>query len=354
MASKKICSFLLLICVFTIPVVAAPAEPQAEPDVFQRQLESSGADALADALPGDAREALRQIGVEGIDFYTVLAASPRDIVLLLFSFLQGGVSSVLRAATMAGAALMMVSMMLSALPENEKIRHILEVMGSTAAFLTLLPGLAELLRGAVAVVRAGSGFTLLLVPVLAGIITAAGKPMLALSYHSLTFAAAQGLSQLCDGVIVPGTGIVLGLALVDSVAEDTRLSALAGLIKKAVLGTFAVLAGLFAALLSIKSVISSAADGMALRGAKVVMGSIPLVGPALSEACGAIFASVSLVKGAVGGFALLAGLVLYAPVLMEILLWSAALRVLSSLGELFHQDNAAGVFKSAQYAVSIL
>jgi len=218
----------------------------------------------------------------------------------------------------------------------------------------LLPGLAGLMRAAAAVVKVGSNFTLLLIPILAGVITAAGSPALALSYHTLTFAAAQGLSQLADGVIVPSTGIVLGLSLVDGAAKDAKLSAVAGAVKKAVIGTFAILAGLFSALLSIKSLIANTADALVVRGVKVVTGSIPLVGGALSEACGAILSSVSLVKGAVGGWALFAALLLYAPVLIELLLWSAMLGLLAAAAELFAQERTAGMFKSAAYAVSIL
>jgi len=255
---------------------------------------------------------------------------------------------------MALGVVLLLSYAFAALPEDEKIRHSIEVTGSMLALILLLPGLAELMRAAGAVVHTGGNFSLLLIPILAGIVTAAGKPALALSYHSLAFAAAQGLSQLADGVIIPCTGVVLGLSLVDGAAKDARLSAVANTIKKAVIGTFAVLAGLFSALLSIKSLIANTADALVIRGAKVVVGSVPLVGGALSEACGAILSSVSLVKGAVGGFALLAALALYAPTLVQLLLWSVMLKLLAAASELFGQGKAAGVFKSAAYAVAIL
>lgn len=339
---------------FAYPVHAEEAPAQQAPAAYAEQLASSGAERLAEALPEDARASLERLGIDGIDFYAVLAASPRDILQLLFDFLGGGISKVLRSGALAMAAVVTVAVGLALLQEDEKTRHVIELAGGMLALLLLLPGLAELLRGAVAVVKVGGDFSLLLIPVLAGVITAAGNPMLAVSYHSLAFAAAQGLAQLADGVVVPCTGVVLGLSLVDTAAKDARLSALAELIKKATIGAFALLAGLFSALLGIKSLIANTADAMVLRGAKVVAGSIPLVGGALSEAAGAILSSVSLVKGAVGSFALLAALVLYAPILAELLLWSILLKVLAAAGELFGQRSAAQVFKSAAYAVAIL
>ena len=345
---------ITICCIFSIPAAAQENEAIQEPAAFRSQLEASGASTLVDALPDDARETLHALGVDGIDLYSLLGASPRDIITLLFGMLQGGFGKVLRSGAMALGVVLLLSYAFAAMPEDEKIRHSIEVTGSMLALILLLPGLAELMRAAAAVVHTGSNFSLLLIPILAGVITAAGNPALALSYHTIAFAAAQGLSQLADGVIIPCTGVVLGLSLVDGAAKDARLSAVANTIKKAVIGTFALLAGLFSALLSIKSLIANTADALVVRGVKVVAGSIPLVGGALSEACGAILSSVSLVKGAVGGFALLAGLALYAPVLVELLLWSVMLKLLASASELFQQSKAAEVFKSAAYAVAIL
>jgi len=345
---------LITILLFAIPAAAQENEAIQEPAAFKSQLEASGAQGLVEALPEDAREALRALGVEGIDLYSLLGASPRDIIALLFGMLQGGVGKVVRSGGMALGVVLLLSYAAAAMPEDEKIRHSLEVTGSMLALIFLLPGLAALMRAAGAVVHTGSNFALLLIPVLAGVITASGKPALALSYHSIAFAAAQGLSQLADGVIIPCTGVVLGLGLVDGAAKDARLSAVAGAVKKAVIGAFALLAGLFSALLSIKSLIANTADALVIRGMKVVAGSVPLVGGALSEACGAILSSVSLVKGAVGGFALLAALALYAPVLIELLLWSVLLKLLAAASELFQQGKAAEVFKSAACAVAIL
>ena len=345
---------IVILPLFWVPASAENDEAIQEPAAFQSQLEASGAETLVDALPEDARETLRALGVDGIDLYSLLGASPRDIITQLLNMLQGGLGKVMRSGAMALGVVMLLSYAFAALPEDEKIRHSIEVTGSMLALILLLPGLTQLMRAAAAAAETGSGFSLLLIPILAGIITAAGNPALALGYHSLALAAAQGLSQLASGVIIPCTGVVLGLSLVDGAAKDARLSAVAGTIKKAVIGTFAILAGLFSALLSIKSLIANTADALVVRGVKVVAGSIPLVGGALSEACGAILSSVSLVKGAVGGFALLAALALYAPVLIELLLWSVMLKLLAAASELFQQSKAAEVFKSAAYAVAIL
>lgn len=352
----QVLALVMALCAWlSIPAFAAAEEEVPDiPAGYEAQLEASGAEGLVDALPEEAQDSLRALGIEGVDLYALLRSSPRDILVLLFDLLQGGIGEVVKSAAMALVVVLLMSFGFSLLPDNDKTRRAIEVSGSMLALILLLPGLAELMRGAAAVVKAGSNFSLMLIPILAGIITAAGNPSLALSYHTLTFAAAQGLSQLADGVVVPCTGIVLGLSLVDSAAQDARLSAVANTIKKAVIGTFAVLSGLFSALLSIKSLIANTADAMIVRSVKVVTGSIPLVGGALSEACGAILSSVALVKGAVGGFALIAALVLYAPILIELLLWSVTLKLLAAASELFAQEKTAGVFKSAAYAVAIL
>jgi len=345
---------LAFIVLTATPVHAQEDEPSSLTPDASALIAESGAPGLVGALPEETRESLAQLGIEEIDLYSLLRASPRDILVLLFNLFNGALPETLRAGMMALCVIVMLAFGFSAMPEDEKIRHSVEVAGSMLALLLLVPGLSALMKGLAAVIKAGNAFGLALIPILAGIITAAGNPSLALGYHSLTLLAARGLSQLSDGVVVPCTGIVLGLSLVDAAAKDSNLSKLAGAMKKAVIGTFAVLAGLFSALLSIKSLIAASADAMVVRGAKLAVGSVPLVGGALSEAAAAILGSVSLVKGAVGGFALMAALVLYAPVLITLLLWSVQLKLLAAASEMFAQEKAAGVFKSAAYAVAIL
>jgi len=351
--TKKIIAIIIILVLFVLPAFAYEPDINLPPG-FDAQLDAVGADGLIDVLPPEARDALAELGIDGIDLYALLQASPRDIINQFLRMLQGGLNTVMQSGMLALALIMLMAYAFSIMPADEKIRRTLEIVGSMLALMMLLPGLAELMRSAAAVVEAGANFGLMLIPILAGILTASGRPATALSYHGLTFAAAQGLAQLAQGVIIPTTGIVLGLSLVDAAAQDARLSAVANAIKKTVIGTFAILASLFTALLSIKSVITNTADAMVIRGVRVLAGSIPLVGGAISEATGAILSSVNLVKGAVGGFALFALVFLYAPVLAELLLWSVMLKLLAGAAELFGQNRASGVFKSAAYAVAIL
>ena len=356
---KKIALIIITITALAI-FLAVPARteelPAPEPRLaaIEGQLEASGAKGLVGVLPEETRESLARLGMEDIDLYALLRFSPRDILALLFDMLNGALPKALRSGMTALCVVIMLAFGFSAMPEDEKIRRAIEAAGGMLALILLLPGLSALMRGAAAVVQAGNAFGLALIPVLAGVVTAAGNPSLALGYHTLTLFAARGLSQLTDGAVIPCAGIVLGLSLVDAAAKDASLSKLAGAIKKAVIGTFAVLAGLFSALLSIQGLIANSADALVVKGVKIAAGSVPLVGGALSESVGAILGSVSLLKGAVGGFALIAALVLYAPVLAELLLWSVMLKLLAGASELFAQETAASVFKSAACAVAIL
>jgi len=350
----KIIAAVVIVLTFAVSAQAYTPEPPDVPAMFQSQLEASGAGELVENLPPETRDLLEDLGLAGMDLHGLLNVSPRDIINQLLNMLQGSMLRTLRSGMLAMGIIMLMAYAFSILPEDEKMRRTLEITGSMLALILLLPGLAELMRAAAAVVQLGANFNLALIPILAGLLTASGRPTAAVSYHGLAFMAAQGLSQLAQGVIIPTTGIVLGLSLVDAAAQDARLSAVAGAIKKTVIGTFAVLASLFTALLSIKSVITNTADAMVIRGVRVLASSIPVVGGAISEATGAILSSVSLVKGTVGGFALIAALLLYAPVLTELLLWSVMLKALAGAAELFGQNRAGGVFKSAAHAVAIL
>ncbi|MCL2195264.1 MAG: hypothetical protein FWB76_04865, partial [Oscillospiraceae bacterium] len=159
---KKALVTLLLLAAFAISA-------QAYTPNIDAQLDASGAGQLADTLPPETRDLLADLGLGDIDLYGLLNVSPRDIINQLLNMLQGSFMRVLRSGALAMGVIMLMAYAFSILPEDEKMRRTLEIVGSMLALILLLPGLAELMRAAAAVVQLGANFNLALIPVLAGL-----------------------------------------------------------------------------------------------------------------------------------------------------------------------------------------
>ena len=107
----------------------------------------------------------------------------------------------------------------------------------TAALLCISAVIVPLFRSAEAAVSSiGTScvFIKTLIPVLAGLITASGKPSLALSFQSWGFTAAQVISALSESYIMPAVGAVLALDITGSLMPSFKLSGITELIKKTV------------------------------------------------------------------------------------------------------------------------
>mgnify|MGYP002236260609 CR=1 FL=1 len=114
-------------------------------------------------------------------------------------------------------------------------------------------------------VETTSDFMLALIPVLAGIITAAGNPTLALTYGSFAMAAAQAAAQTAGNIIMPLCGAFSAFGVSASLSPELKLIKLADMIKKLTIGVLSFVAAAFSAVLGLKSLLAGSADTLASK-----------------------------------------------------------------------------------------
>lgn len=143
------------------------------------------------------------------------------------------------------------------------------------------------------------------------------------------FSAFLALLELFSATLLPPLlRLLLSLALLCALGNSTLIRELSARISGVVTLLFSIFSLLLLASLSFQSILASSADSVALRTVKYTASSvIPHVGGTLSGALGALQASLSLLRGALGGTAVIALLVLLLPPLVELLL----LRLILSL-----------------------
>ena len=99
---------------------------------------------------------------------------------------------------------------------------------------------------------------------------------------------------------------------------------------------------LLRASLAFQSILASSADSVAIRTVKyTASSSLPFVGGTLASTLGALHASLSLLRGMLGGSAVIALLALLLPPIIEILLLRIALSLSESLA-VFTESAALG------------
>lgn len=324
-------------------------------DYFKKGIEASGAGELSDYLDKETREYLEKLGIEEIEYEKILSAEPKAVFELMADILKGRLNEPLKGVAKAVSVIILGSVCGCFIQQDEKQRQILNVVCGSFLVITIFSSAFVCIRAGTGALSACATFEKAMIPVLAGIVTASGNPTLAFSVQGTAFAAAQIIESLSENFILPLTGAVGALGMMGSMTTSVNLGAIAELIKKTSTTVLASAASLFTGFLTMKSVVAGAADRIASRGIRLAAGTfIPVIGGALGEAYSSVMSSLSLVRSAVGVYAIVAFSLICLPAVAELLLWSFSMRLASTFSDLLGGGMCSGILKSAGYMFSTL
>ncbi len=345
----------VIILVFMLCAVLSLLAFARDDNYIDDQLESSGAQELYDNLDDQTKSLFDELGINGADFSGIFNASPRSIVTLILDIFKGGLTKPVRSVAVMSGIIILVSCAEGFMGGIDKSKTVLNAV--TGAFLVTAAAVpvTKVISAAISAVTLSGNFMLALIPVLAAIIASSGNALLALCYHSAAFAAAQSVAQLARSVITPCCGLIAGIGVVDSIVPELHLTSAASLVKKTASWVFASAATLFTAVLSLKGILASSADTLAAKGAKLAIGSfIPVVGSQLSDAYASVVGSLMIVRTTVGAFAIAAVALINLPVIAELVLWMAALRVAAVCADILEVKSASGLLRTVAMSLSLL
>lgn len=237
----------------------------------------------------------------------------------------------------------------------ENFSESLNIVIGCAVAITVFASSAGVISQGMSAVETTSDFMLALIPVLAGIITAAGNPTLALTYGSFAMTAAQAAAQTAGNIIMPLCGAFSAFGVSASLSPELKLIKLADMIKKLTIGVLSFIAAAFSAVLGLKSLLAGSADTLASKGIKLALSSaVPIVGGALSDAYSSIIGSVSLLKSTVGVFGVIAVVMIDLPVVLQLTARIILLKLLGVLSSSMGDDTTGEVLDTLSSALTVI
>ena len=237
----------------------------------------------------------------------------------------------------------------------ENFSEPLNIVIGCAVAITVFASSAGVISQGMSAVETTSDFMLALIPVLAGIIPAAGNPTLALTYGSFAMAAAQAAAQTAGNIIMPLCGAFSAFGVSASLSPELKLTKLADMIKKLTIGVLSFIAAAFSAVLGLKSLLAGSADTLASKGIKLALSSaVPIVGGALSDAYSSIIGSVSLLKSTVGVFGVIAVVMIDLPVVLQLTARIILLKLLGVLSSSMGDDTTGEVLDTLSSALTVI
>ena len=315
---------------------------------------SVSANDLSQYLDSETKSLLSEIGMKNPDFESVFNVTPKDVFETVFGIFKGNMKEPIRfLVTMCAVSLILVFMesMVTFSPKNKLL---FETVGGLFAVTVCIPQMTDAVSIAVTAVETAGGFMKALIPVLAATIASSGGALMSVFWKSTVFSASQTVASVATRFMSPCCGLIMGIGVLDSLNSELHLSAVSDYIKKTALWIFSVSATLFTAFLSLKGILASSADTLTAKGAKLLIGSLPVVGSQLSEAYSSVVGSLALMKSGTAVYAIIALCVCTLPAVSQLVLWVMALKTATLVSTVLGQNEVSSLLKTFSSALTVL
>ena len=359
---KALCLFgavVALVC-FSAPVSAAETSAGQSgmiDDYYNQQFEESGAADLPDALPEETRQQLEDLGVGDANWMDIQNITPQGFLGVIVSI--AGESSI---QPLKSAVSVIAVMLLCALLNGMRLSfgertmgNVIGMVGTLCVCTIIISPVVSCIQNAAFVIKAAAGFLLACIPVLTGIMIAAGQTVSAGSYNLIMVGAGNAISLLAANVLVPLMNIFLAVSVVSSVSPNLNLSGLCQSFSKVTKWILGFCMTVFSGLLTLHGLVGSALDSTSARAARFVVSSfVPVVGSALGEALQTINGCVKMLKSGVSAFGLLAGIIVFLPAILQCLLWQITLYLCAGIGDIFDLKEITSLLRAAANTISTM
>ncbi len=357
---KRLLLFIALVLLLATPIYAEPTdtvEPPPTEELFEQQLEASGAGELVFMLPSETQAYLRELGIDQLTPGSLISLEPSQFFNVIWLMVKD---------TLSKPKILFYSILgiilLCSLVDGFKEGFLQKPIGGVFTTVSVLCVVAGIITPIWSCIERTSravydcaNFMLGFVPVLSGIMAVSGQPVTASTYSLFLFTAAELVSQIASTTVVPLLCIYLAFCIVSAVSPQLNLVGAAKMIKSCATWILGFIITIFVGLLGVQTIVSTGADSVAIKAGKFLVGSfVPIVGGALSDAVASVGGCISLLKSVVGGFGIIAAVIIFLPVLIDAAIWYLTLNIAAAVSDIFDLKPVSEVLKSSATAVSLL
>lgn len=307
------------------------------------------------AIPSDVQTEFDRIGIETDNPESLLALSPEE---LLHSLLRKAAQEASAPLRLCGVLLTLT--VLCALLGNlgdaaadGTLRRIFDALCSLLCIGTAASPLCDLLVRTAMALDQGHTFMTGFIPVFGAFIAAGGHVASGTAYQVCVLFLTEGIMQLLHGILYPVLQMSAALGIADAVNPSLRLCGFVNGLRTAVTWILGFVMTMFAALLSVRSIVASAADSLASKSVKLLAsGLIPIVGSAVSDAYGTVQGSIRLLRNGVGAVGILVILWLILPPLISLCLYRLIFRINGIFAEMAGTQPLCRLYQNIQALLS--
>ena len=312
---------------------------------------------LFDSLPVETKKSLSEIGITSVDIQQLSGLDFGRVFEKIFSLFGENSHT-----AFTGMSVCLGIMILCSLTEgvninltDKKLNSVSNAVSTMCICTAIIIPLCTTVSRAVEILNGISGFMLLLVPVMAGLIISSGHQVTGGSYYAIMMTAGNAVSAVSARLVSPLMNVFLALTVTSSLSQKMNLSSLCESVYKFAKWSLTFVMSIFTAVLSLQTIMSSSMDNVSKKALRFAVSSfVPVVGGALGEALNTFNGSIELLKSGAGVFVIIAGAFIILPVAFECIVWQFSMFVLSSAGDIMGLSSMTKIFKSVSKAVAMM
>lgn len=342
---KKIIVILCFAFLLALPVSAN--------DIYSTQYKNVGAEELNNALDENVRQFFEQNGIDASDYNWVNRLTSGSVLKHVWNFITGGIKTPAKTGVLIATVIFLFAAVTSfGLSQDFEIA----VYAVVIAITTLISNdLWQSVLSAQSAIKGCSSFMLAFVPVFASVLAISGKTVTAPAMSALLLASAEAVSFVAAFAVLPIMSGYLALSISTSVSPLASNSGLPDSVKKISTWIMSLVSTLFLGVLAIQTSVNSAADNLALRTAKFILGtSVPIANGLLGEAVSTISSSIGLLRSSIGIYGVVALGIILLPIIIELILWRCVLTLNAFISELFGLAKITSLLRAIDSTLSVL
>lgn len=312
---------------------------------------------LTDSLSDEVKEDMSGLGVTSPDINSINKISFSSIMELITQKL----SENSKAPFSASAAVIAIIILYALLDSYKDVlrqstmKEVLSVISTLSIVATLIVPVIRLIDYSIATVKEASNFMLVYLPVMVGILAFSGQAVSSAGYYSMMIVVCQAVSQLSSKFIAPLLNVFLGFSVSSAITDRINLKGFCQMFSKIIKWLISFVMTLFSAMLTIRSLITTAYDSITTRAVRFTLSSfIPIVGTAISEAYKTIQGSINLLRSGAGVFVILAIFVVFLPSIARCFMWLLSINLCKAIAQTVGVDGPCDLLAAVSSVISTI
>ncbi len=311
-------------------------------------------DRLFSNMEEDITEKLDDFGIASLDSENIYNISFKS----LFSYFKKGFTDCFSGCLRLFAkvfGIIITGGAVSFIINEKKYQDILNALLVPFITLIFVDEINLCISSALSLLKMNGNFMLSFVPVYAISIAVSGNPATAVTYNTIVMGFGQTLSAVINYGFVDLIGCFFCLSIGFSVNSNINFSRFLNAVNRFITFALGLISTVFASVLSVKGIFSSATDSVAAKSIRFAIGSlIPVIGSSISESYSTLIGSIGILKNSVAVIGLIAVVLINLPVITEIVLFNVLLNILSFISEILDCKEVSDLLKAFACGVKII